>query len=113
AAPAAEAPVSAARIDPVAFLDTTRRGTLDLGNSDFEAAKTRFEQALKAKPDDPEIMNNLGLALERLGQVDAAIERFSQAAKINPQSWAYHFNLAHASSGRQDWDRAIAEYRAA
>src|SRR6185436_13393334 len=112
-ASAAAAPVAATRIDPVAFLDTTRRGTLDFGNSDFAAAKNRFEQALKNKPDDPEIINNLGLTLERLGQIDAAIERFSQAVKIDPKSWAYHFNLAHAASGRQDWDRAIAEYRAA
>ena len=107
------AAVPTTRIDPVAFLDAARRGTADFSNSDFEAAKNKFEQALKNKPGDAEIVNNLGLALERLGQIDAAIERFAQASRLDSKSWAYHFNLAHASSARQDWNRSIAEYRAA
>jgi len=110
---ATTAPPPVARIDPAAFIDTMRRGTADFSNSDFASAKTKFEDALKNKPGDPEIINNLGLTLERLGQVDAAIDRFAQAARLDPKSWAYHFNLAHASAARQDWDRAIAEYRLA
>src|SRR5204863_6039249 len=86
-APAGAAAVPTGRIDPVAFLDTARRGTADFGNSDFPGAKTKFEQALKAKPDDPEIINNLGLTLERMGQIDAATERFAQASKLDPKSW--------------------------
>lgn len=114
ATPAAGAPaVPVSRIDPSAYLDTMRRGTADFGNSDFASARAKFEDALKNKPNDPEILNNLGLTLERMGQIDAAIDRFDQAAKLDPKSWAYHFNLAHASTGRQDWDRAIAEYRKA
>jgi len=38
-------------------------------------------------------------------------ERFSRAARIGTQNWAYHFNLAHALSAKQSWDRAINEYR--
>src|SRR6185312_6978344 len=114
AQPAAGATAAAAPlVSPVAFLDAERRGTADFGNSDFATAKAKFEEALKGKPDDPEILNNIGLTLERMGQYDDAIERFAQAARINPKSWAYHFNLAHASTAKQDWDRAIAEYRAA
>jgi Flp pilus assembly protein TadD len=113
AAAAAPAAVPAARIDPVKFLDAERRGTADFGNSDFAAARAKFEEALKAKPGDPELINNLGLTLERLGQIDAAIDRFAQAVSIDPKSWAYHFNLAHAAAAHQEWDRSIAEYRAA
>ena len=105
--------VPVSRIEPVAFLDASRRGTADFGNSDFDAAKTKFEQALKNKPDDPELANNLGLALERLGQIDAAIARYMQAVQLDGKTWAYHFNLAHAVAVRQEWDRAIAEYRVA
>jgi len=113
AAPTAPVAVPAARIDPVEFLEADRRGTLDFTNSDFASARTKFEEALKNNPGDPETVNNLGLTLERLGQVDAAIERFALAVRLDPKSWAYHFNLAHAASARQDWDRAIAEYRTA
>jgi Flp pilus assembly protein TadD len=106
-------PVPVSRIEPVAFLDAARRASADFSNSDFEAARGKIEQALKAKPSDPELVNNLGLTLERLGQLDAAIARYAQAVQLDAKIWAYHFNLAHAVSMRQDWDRAIAEYRLA
>jgi Flp pilus assembly protein TadD len=112
-APLAAGSVPVSRIEPVAFLDASRRGTADFGNSDFAAAKTKFEQAIASKPDDPELANNLGLTLERMGQLDAAIARFAQAVQLDGKRWAYHFNLAHAVSMRQDWNRAIAEYRLA
>jgi Flp pilus assembly protein TadD len=51
--------------------------------------------------------------LERIGDIDGAIARFSRAAQIGPRNWAYHFNLAHALAQRQSWDRAIGEYRIA
>ena len=88
-------------------------GTAEFSNGDLAAAKAKFEEALKSKPDDPELANNLGLTLERTGQLDAAIARYTQAVQLNGRSWAYHFNLAHAVSVRQEWDRAIAEYRIA
>ena len=113
AAPVVPGSVSVSRIEPVAFLDASRRGTADFSNSDFGEAKTKFEAALKARPDDPELANNLGLTLERLGQLDAAIARYAQAAQLDAKTWAYHFNLAHAVATRQEWDRAIAEYRIA
>jgi hypothetical protein len=51
-------------------------------------------------------VNNLGLTLERLGQVDAAMARFGRRAS-RPRNWSYHFTGARASQGH-DWDRAIA-----
>ena len=65
------------------------------------------------RPDDPEALNNLGLVLERSGQIDEAIARFSRAAQLGPRNWAYHFSLAHALAQRQTWDRAVSEYRIA
>ncbi len=112
-APIAPGFIPVSRIEPIAFLDASRRGTADFGNSDFGAARAKFEAALKSKPDDPELVNNLGLTLERLGQIDAAIARYAQAVQLDAKTWAYHFNLAHAVSARQEWDRAIAEYRIA
>jgi Flp pilus assembly protein TadD len=111
--PIAPGSIPVSRIEPVAFLDASRRGTADFSNSDFAAARAKFEQALTNKPDDPEIANNLGLTLERMGQLDAAIARYAQAVQLDAKHWAYHFNLAHAVSMRQEWDRAIAEYRIA
>jgi len=103
---------SASAIEPVAFLEAPRRGVVDITGTPA-SARTRYEEALQKKPADPELLNSLGLLLERLGEVDGAIARFERAAQIEPQNWAYHFNLAHAVSQHQEWDRAVTEYRVA
>jgi tetratricopeptide (TPR) repeat protein len=109
--PAGPAQLSA--IEPLASLDSPGRGGVDLMRGDFTALRKRYEEELAKKPTDLQLLNNLGLTLERLGQIDAAIARFETALQASPQSWAYHFNLAHALAERQDWDRAISEYRVA
>jgi tetratricopeptide (TPR) repeat protein len=110
-APAAPAPLSA--IQPLASLDTPRRGSVDLLRGDFSRLRDRYEEQLEKKPADPELLNNLGLTLERLGRTDEAIARFESALHADPQNFSYHYNIAHASSQRSDWDRSIAEYRLA
>jgi tetratricopeptide (TPR) repeat protein len=111
-----QAPGAAAR--PVnmwsaTFLDIKRNGRAEPTSEELAAARTGYEQALLKTPDDAETLNNLGLALEQLDQIDDAVARFSRAAQIGAQNWAYHFNLAHALSVTQSWDRAINEYRIA
>jgi Flp pilus assembly protein TadD len=101
------------RVEPVAFLDTAGRGGSEIGRGDPPAARESFEKALEKQPDDPELLNGLGLTLERLGQIDDAIARFNRAAQLSPQKWAYRFNLAHAASLREDWEQSSSEYRRA
>ncbi len=106
-------PVRPVSLFSATFLDAKRNGAKELSDGDLAAARTRYEQTLAKAPDDPEALNNLGLTLERLGQGDDAIKRFSRAVQLVPQNWAYRLNLAHALSEKQDWDRAVAEYRVA
>jgi tetratricopeptide (TPR) repeat protein len=106
-------PTPASAIEPVAYIDTPQRGTVDLMRADFSALRVRYEEQLSKRPSDPELLNNLGLTLERLGRVDEAIARFENALQFDPLNFSYHFNLAHAASQRRDWDRSIAEYRLA
>jgi len=104
---------AAGAVEPPVFLDTAGRGGSDIGRGEPAAARASFEQALEKRPDDPELLNGLGLTLERLGQTNDAIARFERATQVDPQKWAYHFNLAHAAALREDWDRASGEYRRA
>jgi Flp pilus assembly protein TadD len=90
-----------------------RNGRAGPFSGDLAGARIRYEETLAKTPDDAEALNNLGLTLEQLGRVDDAIARFSRAAQISTQNWAYHFNLAHALAQRRSWDRAINEYRVA
>jgi Flp pilus assembly protein TadD len=94
-------------------LDARKKGGADPSGAELATARARDEATLATRPDDAETLNNLGLTLERIGQIDDAIARFSRAAQIGPRNWAYHFNLAHALAQRQSWDRAISEYRIA
>ena len=119
-APAAPAPASSAGAAPptvtlwsATSLDAKKKGGAEPSGAELATARARDEAVLTTRPDDPETLNNLGLTLERMGQIDDAIARFSRAAQIGPRNWAYHFNLAHALAQRQSWDRAIAEYRIA
>jgi predicted Zn-dependent protease len=80
---------------------------------DLQAAKLRDLRALRDKPNDPELLNELGLVLLRLGQPDNAVPRFKRASEIAPTKWAYRFHLAYSLGALKQWDQAIAEYRAA
>jgi Flp pilus assembly protein TadD len=44
-----------------------------------------FTQALRLKPDSPEVHGNLGLALELAGQTNNAIGQYEQALRLNPE----------------------------
>src|SRR5215467_4623658 len=79
-------------LEPVDFMDI-RRGTADL-SGDVASAREKFEDAARKSPDDPELQNNLGLVLERLNQIDAALARFERATQLDARNWEYHFNLA-------------------
>jgi Flp pilus assembly protein TadD len=94
-------------------LDARRKGGAEPTGAQLVAERASAEETLARRPDDPEALNNLGLALERAGQIDEAIARFSRATQIGPRNWAYRFNLGHALAQRQNWDRAVSEYRIA
>lgn len=98
---------------PVTALDSTRVAGVAFTSGDFQGARLRYEQALEKTPDDPETLNNLGLALVRLGNINDAIARFEKAVQLAPDKWAYHFNLARTLGQQQKWDLAAASYRTA
>jgi Flp pilus assembly protein TadD len=114
--PAAVTAEQSAQPTPVgdAMAATTRReaaAALNAGN--VPKSREQFEEALRTKPDDPESLNGLGLALERLSMLSDAVAKFKRAAEVDPQKWAYRFNLAHAEGRLNQWDLAIADYREA
>ena len=111
----ADAPASGPAVSlwSATFLDVPPKGRADASPRDLAAAREQYEKALARKPDDPDALNNLGLTLERMGQIDDAIARYARAVQLGSQNWAYHVNLAHASAQARDWTRAVSEYRIA
>jgi tetratricopeptide (TPR) repeat protein len=56
----------------------------------------QYEQALRLKPDDPNIPFNLATALLDAGRFEEAIEYYEQALRINPNDARAHYSLGVA-----------------
>jgi protein O-GlcNAc transferase len=72
-----------------------------------------YEQALSYKPDVPEALSNLGLALRDLGRADAAVARYEQALALKPNVPEVLSNLGLALKDLGNLDEAISRYRQA
>lgn len=94
-------------------IDAARAGTGAFTAGNFEAARAAYEEALAKHPDDPEVLNNLGLTLARMGKPAEAVARFERAVALVPDKSDYHFNLGHAAGALGQWERAVEQYRAA
>jgi Flp pilus assembly protein TadD len=61
-----------------------------------DRAKESYERALRAAPNDPQIMNNLGYTLYLKGNYRAAVDRLMRAAALAPKDQRILNNLALA-----------------
>jgi eukaryotic-like serine/threonine-protein kinase len=72
----------------------------------------RFQTACVAmRPDSSGARNNLGNALKRKGELDAAIVSFRKAIELAPKNFLAHLNLGEAFFEKGEWNKAIASYR--
>jgi type IV pilus assembly protein PilF len=46
----------------------------------------RFQQADEERPNDPEVLNNLAVAYEAVGQFEQALETYKRALEISPSN---------------------------
>ena len=104
--------LEAGPIEPVRFVDTAGRGNIDFSDGDIATTRTRLEETVVHDPKNADALNSLGLVLERLGLFEASVARYSAAIAVDNRNWIYHFNLGHASSVQQRWQRAASEYAA-
>lgn len=62
----------------------------------WREAKYRWERALAADPDNGRLRNNLGVALEALGEVDAAFREYARAIELDGKDERIRENAARA-----------------
>lgn len=67
----------------------------------FDDAITVFNRALELEPENADILNNIGNALQSHGDVNAAIDAYQRAAKIKPNNAEAYRNMgiAHQKLG--------------
>lgn len=78
-----------------------------------DVARQRLEAALKATPNDSNLLNSYGNALEALGETDAALAAFQRALKITPSLVDAHLNIGRVALKLGDAETAVAAYRRA
>ncbi len=84
-----------------------------LGRGDVAGAAAQFEAAVRAKPDDSDGRNNLGLALVGLGRVEEGIVQYRESIRLDGGQFFAHANLGDALTKQEQHAEAVASYREA
>jgi tetratricopeptide (TPR) repeat protein len=80
---------------------------MNFGISNWGRARELFQQYLKLRPDNPDVMSDLGVALFNLGDHRGAIDQFHQAQRVAPDHWRSFFNeVVVLTFGLQSYDEA-------
>jgi Flp pilus assembly protein TadD len=61
---------------------------------DYDGALTSYRLALRAQPNDPRILVNMGIAFSRLGYEDEAVRAYRRALSVDPALPGAHYGLA-------------------
>jgi len=71
----------------------------------WEQAVGYYERAVALRPNDPNLITDLGVCLRGLGRFDRALQAFEQAHALDPKHWQSLFNQAVVATfdlGRKD-----------
>jgi len=79
----------------------------------YQAAIEKYEYALRLRPNDVNILNDLGVALKHVGRIEDAISQWEIAGRLNPTFAQVHHNLGIAYHETGRLDAAIEQYKLA
>ncbi|MBF0328240.1 MAG: tetratricopeptide repeat protein [Nitrospirae bacterium] len=88
---------------------------LMLGNAEFygkkyEKAAEYYDRAVKARPDSIYALNNLGVALDDVGNGDEALNSFDAAIEISPSFAEAWYGKGYTLAGMERFEEAAACY---
>ena len=69
---------------------------------DFDAALTSYRLALRDRPTDPRILQNIAIAYSRTGRLEDAIRSYRRALEVAPTLSGAHYGLAFLLLKRGD-----------
>jgi tetratricopeptide (TPR) repeat protein len=78
-----------------------------------EEAMAIFEEVLRTRPDDAEVLNDLGALYVLSGRADEARELLERAVRLKPEKAEFHNNLGNAWRALEQFEPALAAYRRA
>src|SRR5919109_5586999 len=71
-------------------------------HGDFDAALTSYRLALRDQPNDPKILQNIGIAYSKIGRVEEAMRAYRRALEVAPEQSGAHYGLAFLLLKRGD-----------
>lgn len=80
---------------------------------EVDAALAAYREALKQDPNNPDVHNNLGLALLEAGDERKGVEEFQTALRLRPNDVGYMVNLGAAYLQMSEFDSALAQFQKA
>lgn len=88
-------------------------GAGNLALRKFQPAIENFKNAIAIDPQNSENYNNLGLTLQRKGELDKAVKTYQQALILNEDFAEAHYNLGNALKDKSKVFDAIDHYKRA
>jgi tetratricopeptide (TPR) repeat protein len=88
-------------------------GKNQVKDHNLEQAVICFQEAIALQPDYVGAYNQLGNALQGLGESEQAIAAYQKILEINPNVAAAHFNLGSIWQMQGKYEEAIAAYQRA
>jgi tetratricopeptide (TPR) repeat protein len=92
---------------PERLLEYNRDGLAMFDKGQYDHARELFEASLALKPNDPNMLFNLGQCYERLGQPDRAEASYNQCLQVAPDHAACRHALAKLLVARGRGDEAV------
>ncbi|HEU4642028.1 MAG TPA: tetratricopeptide repeat protein [Gemmatimonadaceae bacterium] len=69
---------------------------------DYDAALTSYRLALRDRPNDPRILQNMAIAYSRTGRIEEAIRSYRRALDLDPKLAGAHYGIAFLLLKRGD-----------
>jgi tetratricopeptide (TPR) repeat protein len=79
---------------------------------DYEAALTSYRLALREKPDDYRVLQNMAIAYSRTNRQDEAARCYRRALEIKPDLAGAHYGLGFLLLKRGDTEQAVRHLQA-
>lgn len=88
----------------------SRRARRLAAEGNWPAAAGAYSEAIKLRPDDPQLWKALGEAQEKLGRWDEALAAYEKAIERKPDELSVWKTRAEGFAQSADWEKAVALY---